>query len=65
MEILTHASAKKENKKASAFQILHFYWSFPTDIVVVKGLMKKKEKKRRKRRNLVLMQKTKCLIERN
>jgi len=28
MKILSHASAKKENKKAEGFQISHFYWSF-------------------------------------
>ena len=30
---------EKENKKASAFQILHFYLSFSNDIMAVKGLI--------------------------
>ena len=35
---LSHAGAKKENKKAEGFQVLHFYWSFSNDIMAVKGL---------------------------
>ena len=30
-------SAKTEDKKAEGFQILHFYWSFSSDIMAVKG----------------------------
>ena len=30
---------KKEDKKSEGFQILHFYWSFSSDIMAVKGLM--------------------------
>ena len=29
---------QKEDKKASEFQISHFYWSFSSDIIAVKGL---------------------------
>ena len=29
---------EKENKKAWRFQILHFHWSFSSDIMAVKGL---------------------------
>ena len=29
---------KKEDKKAEGFQILHFHWSFSSDIMAVKGL---------------------------
>ena len=31
---------KKEDKKAEGFQISHFYWSFSSDIMAVKGLNK-------------------------
>ena len=40
MKILSHASAKKETKKAEGFQISRLYWSFSSDIKAVKGLMK-------------------------
>ena len=29
---------EKENKNASGFQVLHFCWSFSSDIMAVKGL---------------------------
>ena len=29
---------EKEDKKAYGFQILHFYWSFSSDLMAVKGL---------------------------
>ena len=32
------SQCKKENKKAEGFQISHFYWSFSSDIMAVKGL---------------------------
>ena len=30
---------EKDDKKAEGFQILHFYWSFSSDIMAVKGLI--------------------------
>jgi len=39
MKILSHASAKKEDKNDQGFQIWHFYWSFSSDIMAVKGLI--------------------------
>ena len=37
-DLLSHASAKKKEKKTQGFQISHFYWSFSNDIVAVKWL---------------------------
>ena len=31
---------EKENKKGIRFQISHFYWSFSSDTMAVKGLIK-------------------------
>ena len=33
---------EKKNKKAEVFQISHYYWSFSSDIMAVKGLNKNK-----------------------
>ena len=38
MEILSHASAKKKTKGLKGFPILHFHWSFSSNIMAVKGL---------------------------
>ena len=38
MKIISRDSAKKEDKKASGFQIPHFYGSFSNDIMAMKGL---------------------------
>ena len=38
MKILSHASVKKTTKKADGFQILHFYGSFSSNLLAVKGL---------------------------
>ena len=37
MKIVSRASTKKD-KRAEGFQILHFHWSFSSDIMAVKGL---------------------------
>jgi len=50
MIILLHASAKKENIKASGFEIWHCYWSFSSDIMAVKGFNLEEEKKKKKKR---------------
>ena len=38
MEVLPHASAKNENRKALGFQISHFHWPFSSEIMAGKGL---------------------------
>ena len=41
MRMLSKASAKKKKKKkkkAEGFNLLHFYWSFSSDIMAVTGL---------------------------
>ena len=35
---ISHASAKKKTKRLKGFQILHFLWSFSSDIMAVMGL---------------------------
>ena len=35
---LFHMTVRKEDRHSSGFQILHFYWSFASGIMVVKGL---------------------------
>ena len=37
-ERLFTCQCEKEDRKASMFQISHFYWSFSSDIMTVKGL---------------------------
>ena len=44
MEILSGTcQCKEDDKKAYAFQISHFYWKFPSDLVAVKGLISKND----------------------
>ena len=31
--------SEKEDRKAEEFQISHFYWSFSSDVMAVKGLI--------------------------
>ena len=38
MEVLSRANAKKEKEDAKLFRLSHFYWSFSSEIVAVKGL---------------------------
>ena len=38
IKIFSHASVKRKTKKAAGFEILHFYPSFSSDTVTVKGL---------------------------
>ena len=40
IKIFSHASAKNKKKKAEGFQISQFYWSFSSDNLAVKGLMR-------------------------
>ena len=47
--ILSHASAKKEKTETvTGFKLLHFYWSFSSDIMAVKGLMFQTKTKKKK-----------------
>ena len=38
MKILSYGNVKKKTKGLKGFQILHFHWSFSSDIKAVKGL---------------------------
>ena len=38
MEFLSHDSAKSKDRNSYGFQMLHFHWSFSSDIVAVKGV---------------------------
>ena len=38
IKLFSHASEKKRNRKDEEFQISHFYWSFSSDIIAMKGL---------------------------
>ena len=38
MKTLSHANAKKDNKKVRGFQVSHVYWPFSSDSMVMKGL---------------------------
>ena len=38
MKIISRAIAKKKTETVKGFDIFHFYWSFSSDIMAVKGL---------------------------